>query len=157
MLRALPVVLVFIAMPQAGPQAPPRCGAPEHRQFDFWIGDWTVTDSAGATTYGLNTITREEAGCLLHERWRGSRGGTGQSFNFYDRQTQRWEQVWVASTGSVLRLQGRFDGRSMVLEGGGNRISWTPQPDGRVRQVWTATPDSGKTWQTSFDGWYRKP
>jgi hypothetical protein len=155
-MRALLVVLLLSVMPQA-PQAPQRCDAPEYRQFDFWVGDWTVTDSAGDATYGANTITNEERGCLLHERWRGSRGVSGQSFNFYDRRTQRWEQVWVANNGNVLRLEGRFDGRSMVLESGGNRITWTPQPDGRVRQVWTTTPDSGRTWQASFDGWYRRP
>jgi hypothetical protein len=156
-MRALLIVLAITLLPQATSQAPPRCDAPEHRQFDFWIGDWTVTDSTGVTEYGKNTITREEGGCLLHERWRGSRGGSGQSFNFYDRQRKHWEQVWIASTGGVLRLTGQFNGRSMVLEGNFNRIAWTPQPDGRVRQVWSASADSGQTWQTSFDGWYRKP
>lgn len=159
MLRALVAVCAFTVLSQSPQtsQAPPRCDGPEHRQFDFWAGDWTVTDSAGSTRFGLNTITVEESGCLLHERWRGTRGGSGQSFNFWDRQRKHWEQVWVASNGGVLRLTGQFNGKSMVLEGGGNRITWTPQPDGRVRQVWTTTPDSGKTWQTSFDGWYRKP
>ena len=148
----------------AAQQTPTGCTAPEHRQFDFWIGDWAVTDSAGVTPYGTNRITREEAGCLLHEHWRGSQGGSGQSLNFYDRQRRHWEQVWVASGGNVLRLSGQFNGISMVLEGdatspsGGtirNRIIWTPQADGRVRQVWSTTADGGKSWQVGFDGWYR--
>ena len=24
------------------------CSGPEHRQFDFWLGDWQVTDTTGA-------------------------------------------------------------------------------------------------------------
>ena len=76
-----------------------------------------------------------------------------------------WSQVWVASTGSVLRLEGQRDGDAMRLEGESrarsgasvrNRIVWTPQPDGRVRQTWLVSQDSGRTWQASFDGWYRR-
>lgn len=165
MTRSLVVVLVTVLCPvAAAQQAPPGCAAPEHGQFDFWIGEWIVTDSAGGTPYGTNRITREEAGCLLHERWSGSQGGSGQSLNFYDRQRRQWEQVWVASGGNVLRLSGHFNGISMILEGDGtapsggalrNRIVWTPQPDGRVRQVWSTSADGGKSWQVGFDGWYR--
>lgn len=146
-------------------QQPPNCTAAEHRQFDFWAGDWVVTDSAGSTTYGTNLVTSEENGCLLHEHWSGSRGGTGQSLNFFDRATGRWAQVWVASSGGVLRLEGARAGAVMRLEGDQrtpagalvkNRIEWTPQPDGRVRQTWYVSQDSGRTWQASFDGWYRR-
>jgi hypothetical protein len=166
MIRLLPALLVPLLLGGAAArQAPPGCTAAEHRQFDFWIGDWTVTDSAGTAALGTNQITREEAGCLLHEHWRGGQGGTGQSFNFYNRQTGRWEQVWVASGGNVLRLAGGLQGKSMVLEGDAvspagaairNRIAWTPEPDGRVRQVWSTSTDGGKSWRVTFDGWYRK-
>ena len=148
------------------PAPPPGCTAAEHRQFDFWEGDWIVTDSAGGTTYGTNLVTREEQGCLLHEHWTASGvAQTGQSMNFYDRTSGKWNQVWVASGGNVLRLEGRLEGRAMQLEGqrpgqGGvmirNRITWTPEPDGRVRQTWSTSQDGGQTWQVGFDGWYRR-
>lgn len=161
----LAVFGILLCSTAAAQQAGSGCTSPAHRQFDFWIGEWAVTDSAGGTPYGTNLLTSEEAGCLLHEHWRGSQGGTGQSFNFYDPQRRAWEQVWVASGGNLLRLSGQFDGVSMALEGDGispqgssvrNRIVWTPQRDGRVRQVWSTSSDGGKTWQVSFDGWYRK-
>ncbi len=167
--------LVLGAMVAAGApllpaqQAPPGCTAAEHRQFDFWVGDWVVTDSTGTRILGANLITIEENGCLIHEHWKGGPpggpGGTGQSFNYYDRVSRRWEQVWVASGGGVLNLVGALVGSSMRLEGssptpaGGtvlNRIEWIPQPDGRVRQLWTSSSDSGRTWTRGFDGWYRK-
>jgi hypothetical protein len=147
-------------------QRPQPCTGPEYRQFDFWIGDWTVTDSAGTVTMGSNRITSEEAGCLVHEHWTGAGGGTGQSFNFYNRATKQWEQVWVASVaGGNLHLKGAFDGKSMVLSGERpgpngaivqNRIRWTPLADGRVRQTWESSSDGGKSWAVSFDGYYRK-
>jgi hypothetical protein len=149
----------------AAQQAPPGCTAPEYRQFDFWVGEWSVTDSSGTKPYGTNVITTEEAGCLVRERWTAAGGGTGQSMNFYDRQRGRWEQLWVARGGSILRLSGGLEGTRMVLEGETrtaagatvlNRIAWSPEPDGRVRQLWTTSTDGGKTWKAGFDGWYRR-
>ena len=37
-----------------------------------------------------------------------------------------------------------------------NRITWTPNEDGSVRQLWEATKDSGGTWVILFDGQYVK-
>ena len=37
-----------------------------------------------------------------------------------------------------------------------NRISWQPLPDGRVRQLWETSADKGRTWATSFDGYYTR-
>lgn len=148
----------------AAQQPPPDCSAPEHRQFDFWVGEWAVTDSTGTTPFGSNVITLEEGGCLLRERWTAAGGGTGQSMNFYDRQRRQWEQLWVAKGGSILRLAGHLEGGRMVLEGDTrtpagavrNRITWSPEPDGRVRQLWSTSTDGGKTWKAGFDGWYRR-
>ncbi len=38
-----------------------------------------------------------------------------------------------------------------------NRITYTPNPDGTVRQSWETSADAGKTWQPAFDGLYRHP
>ena len=155
----------FISPLQAQQPARASCASADHHQFDFWIGDWEVTDSAGATVYGTNRVASEEGGCLVHENWAGSRGGTGQSLNFYDPLKHQWEQVWVGSDGLVLQITGHLDGNSMVLEGQGmgpggkplaQRASWTPQPDGRVRQYWQQSADGGTTWTVAFDGWYRR-
>jgi len=161
----LSALLVLVGFPAGGQQTPPSCSASQHRQFDFWLGSWTVTDSAGTATLGTNNITREEGGCLVHEHWTDADGSTGQSFNFYDPTTKRWAQIWVSSSGNVLRLEGGLDGPSMRLEGDRqprtgetvqHRIVWTPEPDGRVRQKWYASKDGGKTWKLIFDGWYRR-
>ncbi len=144
---------------------PPACAAAEYRQFDFWLGDWTVTDSAGTRALGSSRISREEGGCLLREQWTGAGGSTGQSLNAYDRFAREWRQHWVGNDGLVLHLRGGLRDGRMVLEGnlqargGGtqrNRITWSLEPDGRVRQRWETSTDAGATWQSSFDGWYRR-
>src|SRR5512138_297492 len=102
--------------PPPGPAKP--CATAEHRQFDFWLGEWNVVNAKGQTA-GTNAITLEQDGCVLHEHWTGAKGGTGQSFNVYDATDKRWHQIWVDNSGSLLQLQGGLvDGR-MVLEGPG--------------------------------------
>jgi hypothetical protein len=36
------------------------------------------------------------------------------------------------------------------------RITWAPQADGSVRQLWESSKDGGRTWSTAFDGKYVK-
>lgn len=136
------------------------CRSPEHRQFDFWLGDWEVANRAGAVVGG-NRITRVSGGCGLLESWRGANGNEGTSLNWYEPQTGHWNQLWVGS-GLYLRLTGGLENGDMVLSGERqspqgpviDRIKWMPQDDGRVRQVWEVSRDSGATWQVVFDGMY---
>ena len=38
--------------------------------MDFWVGEWDVTNEGSKA--GVNRITKEEAGCLIHEQWTGN-------------------------------------------------------------------------------------
>ena len=138
--------------------------APEHRQFDFWIGRWLVTEAGRPA--GRNEITADLNGCALFESWTADDGSRGRSVNYYDRSRGRWHQSWVDDRGGVLELDGRWGGDSMVLEGERpdpvsgirvrHRISWTPNADGSVRQHWQALRNSRASWETVFDGLYRR-
>jgi hypothetical protein len=134
------------------------------RDFDFWIGEWDVFGPQGRPA-GANSITALYDGGALAEHWRGEGGVEGHSLNTYDASTDRWHQTWVDSTGGLLLLDGGLVDGTMVLEGtipGADgatpqrqRISWTPGDDG-VRQHWETSDDDGATWQTAFDGRYRR-
>lgn len=138
------------------------CTASEHRQFDFWVGAWTVTDSSGRVL-GTNEITRIAGGCGLWEHWHGRRG-EGMSLNVWQPALGRWTQFWVG-TGVVLELTGGLDpeGR-MVLEGerhtadgtARDRVTWESLPSGGVRQVWEVSRDGGAMWRRVFEGLYRR-
>jgi len=164
-LCAPPATAAESAPAAAPPASPPKaCASPEHRQFDFWLGDWQVTDPQGRAA-GKNWISLEHDGCVLHEHWIGEKGGTGSSFSIYDGAKKRWHQSWVDNTGTILELEGGFVNGRMVLEGKGsgpkgepltNRIAWEKLPDGRVRQTWTVSSDGGSSWTISFDGFYTK-
>ncbi len=148
---------------QPTPAAKP-CADPAHRQFDFWLGDWDVTTPDGKAA-GHNRITQILGGCALREEWTGKSGTHGTSLNMFDAGARRWRQTWVDDGGTVLLLTGEFEGGKMVLEGdspaaGGatvrQRITWTPQPGGKVRQLWDSSADGGKSWKVEFDGMYVK-
>lgn len=137
-----------------------RCRGLEHREFDFWVGTWDVRSAEGELL-GTNEIRRVAGGCGLLENWRGAGGGEGMSINAYDRERQRWTQRWVG-VGATLWLEGGLEERQMVLAGKRStprgevldRITWTPLPGGRLRQVWDVSADAGESWQPIFEGFY---
>ena len=144
---------------------PPACTLPQYRQFDFWAGNWRVTDRKTHAFLGTNMVTHEQGGCALQEHWAGAKTSRGMSFNIYERSTKHWHQTWVDNSGGLLELTGGLQGKSMVLsqtlpDAHGKlqvqRITWTPQPDGTVRQHWETSADTGKTWQDAFDGIYTR-
>jgi hypothetical protein len=178
-MRWLPLMLGIATMASAvnaqnpSPSAPvattaptSACAMPEFRQFDFWKGEWDVTSQGKPA--GRSRVETILDGCALLENWRGASGTEGKSFNTYNTSTKRWEQYWVDGTGAPLHLSGGLVDGKMVLEGTRltpnantgamqhERITWTPNADGSVRQFWETSTDEGKSWTISFDGLYRK-
>lgn len=114
-----------------------------------------------------NVITTLHGGCVIHELWTGPRV-TGESLNIYDRTRAKWHQTWVDSTGDLheywgaLRADGvmAFTGEQPSPKPGGSRaptrMSFTPRPDGTVRQFAEVSEDGGKTWTVTVDLIYTK-
>jgi hypothetical protein len=95
MQRFLPTLLILVPLAAGGvsshvtggqddarvsnpePQERGPCDDPVHRQFDFWIGDWDVSqefpqpDGSIVRLDARSTVSREMEGCALLERWRG--------------------------------------------------------------------------------------
>lgn len=146
--------------------SPCSCCIPEARQFDFWIGTWETYQPDGKLA-GKNTIVVMQDSCVLQENWTSSGGGfTGTSYNFYNSRSKKWQQLWLDNQGGNLQLSGELINGNMVLQSEKlpnqkglmqiDRITWTPNKDGSVRQHWEVTTDDGKTWTTAFDGLYKK-
>ena len=145
------------------------CETNPHRQFDFWLGDWEVFLPDGSKA-GENRIESIASGCALRESWKGRGGFSGSSLNIFDTVDHKWHQAWVDSSGERLDLAGGIEGSAMVMSSVTphpdkpgvqlvQRISWSTNVDGSVRQLWQNSEDGGKTWTTVFDGRYvrKKP
>jgi hypothetical protein len=139
------------------------CVSAEHHAFDFWIGDWKVVTPNGKLA-GFNHVTREYRSCVVHEHYTTENGYSGESLNIYDATRKLWHQTWVDTAGTLLTLEGSFHDGQMVLYGSligadgksnQQRITWTPNSDGSVRQLWEAKNDKG-AWTVVFDGKYIK-
>jgi hypothetical protein len=151
--------LAWAAEPAAKP-----CSSAANRQFDFWIGTWSVFDPSGALA-GENRIESINNGCALLENWSGARGLSGKSLNVYDATDRLWHQFWVDSNGTRLVLRGGFVDGKMILSTSvpesdrstpRHRIAWSLNADGSVRQLWESSSDGGSTWTVAFDGKYIK-
>jgi hypothetical protein len=159
-------LVISVAAPPLVAQSPPACTRAEHRQFDFWLGQWNVTLPNGRPA-GTNHIQSINAGCGLREEWKGTGGSTGTSLNAFDPTSGRWHQTWIGSDGTLLLLDGALRDGAMELSGvttGANgartlhRIRWTPLggTPTAVRQLWESSTDDGETWTVAFDGKYER-
>jgi hypothetical protein len=176
--------LLSLAPPQAAqPSAPPPkpfdCSAPEHRQFDFWLGEWDVvynpeTRPANAPPPqpgrkpATNIIQKAHDGCVIMENWNDGQGGTGQSFNLFDRQMQRWQQTWVDNRGGLHEYWGGLQGGKMVYIGEVSlgpaarfagkrtmRVTFEPLGPDKVRQLSESLNPDG-TWTVNYDFIYTR-
>ncbi len=140
------------------------CQAP-FSDFDFWVGEWQVTDTSG-TFLGTNHIQRLLDRCLLQENWISGGQNRGKSINYYDPADEKWHQTWIDNQGTILHLAGGLQDKAMVLESDWqsgskvsrfkHRITWTPQPNGQVIQTWDMLDAGGQVLQTLFRGTYTK-
>jgi hypothetical protein len=141
------------------------CCTEKHKEFNFWLGEWEVFN--GDKLAGYNSIKIDQDSCVLVERWRSVAGNfTGTSYNFYNKSIQRWQQLWIDNQGGQLQLMGGFTKGEMIMyteemvnqdnEKYINRITWTPHDDGTVRQHWETSTDHGASWNTAFDGLYKR-
>jgi len=128
------------------------------QEFNFWIGEWTVYKTGTDTIAGYSRIEAILDGKALQEHYTSTQAAyTGTSLNKYNPQTSRWEQYWIDNSGVTLHITGGWEDGKMVLQDENNpinRITWTPNSDRTVRQVWEQKKE-GNEWVVVFDGHYK--
>jgi hypothetical protein len=150
------------------PQRPAGCTNPEHRQFDFWLGEWDVSPSGSTSgaTMAESSITLADQGCVIIEHWRPFGGAHGHSLNMYDPATQAWHQTWMAAAPLRTEYRGRFENGVMsfealtplpgIPEGARSRMNFKALDANTVRQ-WGEQLSAGATeWTTTWDLTYRR-
>src|SRR6266496_1649459 len=87
------------------------CNAPEYRQFNFWIGDWDVSnfdrpDKVVARVRVSPILDR----CALQEDYQDTGGLRGRSISIFDASRKVWQQTWVTNRGQLLVIEGTLQG-----------------------------------------------
>lgn len=164
--RAIAIVITIATTcgaPAIAQQPPRRCNTPEHRQFDFWVGNWDVFDRGGTTKVADVRVEAILDGCVLKEDYADPDGLHGSSFSSFDVTTKRWQQTWVTDRGQLLVINGERQGHAMVFAGWRHdgpkevlvRARWIPDGAG-VRETAETSNDNGKTWTPWFDLDFRR-
>ena len=168
MTRAFTVAALIVAATSAAAQrpAPSVCSAAAHHQFDFWIGEWSVTERSTGQFAGVSHIEQLYGGCVIRENW-ASDGFRGGSLNSYWSSDKQWHQTWMDSAGAFRHFIGGLDGQGRMVitahqpspDGSGKirliRLTFTPNKDGTVRQYSDYSDDDGANWALRYDYLYR--
>ena len=143
---------------------PPACTTPEHRQFDFWVGRWDVYPTGTERLVAHSLIENLYDGCAIRENWMPLRGSGGGSLNSWIPAEHRWHQLWADSSNEYKQFIGGMEGEAMILTATSTgadgrptleRMRFTREAGGAVRQLGTASTDGGATWQPRYDFTYR--
>jgi hypothetical protein len=140
----------------------PCKGDDRHRAFDFWIGEWTVTQNGQFA--GNSKIEAILGHCTIFEQWEGASGTVGKSFNYYDPGHDHWRQIWISDNGTFIEFTGEardggiFYTAQTINPADGSvthhKFEFTVIGEDGVRQYWETSTDGGETWQTIWDGHY---
>ncbi|HRP10653.1 MAG TPA: hypothetical protein PLK37_06440, partial [Terricaulis sp.] len=146
------------------PQRPGGCTSAEHRQLDFWLGEWDVSPSVSSgVIVAESSITAHDQGCIVMEHWRPLRSGHGHSMNVYDAADGAWHQMWVDSNGRRTAFRGNFAEGIMRLDvtnaaagAPRTRMSYRALDANTVRQWGEQFDPAANAWNTTWEFIYRR-
>jgi tetratricopeptide (TPR) repeat protein len=147
-------------------QAPCKYG-PEFRQFDFWIGEWSVVTAKDEMPAGDSRIELTLGDCVIVENWTSKNSlYAGKSYNVYNTAEKRWEQFWVDNSAGMIHFYGGLKDGVMDFytqdqaqpDGTSNQrhLRFFPLGPDKVRQYSQASTDHGKTWTDEYDFIYMR-
>jgi tetratricopeptide (TPR) repeat protein len=152
---------------QARKNQRPCAYTPENRQFDFWVGEWSVATTQGAVPAGDSRIELILEDCIVQENWKSLNSPySGKSYNVYNQSLKRWEQYWVDNVGGNIFFYGGLRDGVMdyftdeIPQAGGpplkRHLQFIPLGPDKVRQFSRGSTDGGKTWTVEYDFTYTR-
>jgi hypothetical protein len=146
---------------------PAGCVTPEHRQLDFWIGEWDVSPAGSTMVVAESTIRPLDQGCSIFEEWRPFAGAGGHSISSFDGADGAWHQEWVDGNGQRTPFVGRFADGVMRLDnlaapppnapsGLRRRMNYQAIDANTVRQWGEQYDAASQGWVVTWDFTYRR-
>ncbi len=150
--------------------APSTCDTPQHRQFDFWVGDWQVFDAATNQLVGFDRVEKHTEGCIIQQNLTFTtdlyrRPGVkyrlaGISVNRFD--GDAWLEMWADNQWGAIFLRGMPDasGAMVLISTVPSRhrdvkLVWEKHTDGTVRILQYVAPAGSGKWAQYGDLIYR--
>lgn len=182
----LPLVFAGLRAPSPRPadRSAAACDAPEHRQFDFWLGTWDVdqriraADGSYKTFTGRDTVMRALDGCAVVERWHGTveffwddmtqpERMAGLSVRAFDPDSGVWNIHWMDTRSPSFGepFTGRFkDGRGVFTlertQADGtetiSRITFDGIEEDSFDWELAISRDDGETWMVLWAAEFRR-
>jgi hypothetical protein len=153
-----------VAAPPPAPP-PPACDSPAAREFDFWIGEWTIRQRILAADGGWHeldartTVEPTLDGCALVEHWRGDvqffwqgmerpEPMRGLSVRAFDPATGKWAIHWMDTRTPSFGAPyvGGFDGG----RGEFFRDWTTPAGERRGRITFSGIEENAVDWELAI-------
>ena len=138
----------------------------ESQKFNFWIGEWDVfkNDTIKA---GDSRIERIIQDAVILENYSTPTGYEGKSFNFFDKEKNKWVQFWVDKNAQSILFEGNYDEVQKAIvyfsydKNTGDKpyirkLLFFDIDSNTVRQFSERTYDDGKTWHTEYDLLYKR-
>ena len=135
-----------------------ECMSPNLSFFDFLIGKWQKTESAGK-----KEIKKILGGCAIREEWR-LEGFNATLLRNFDRSTNKWYLTFTAHNLVPQVWEGRFENgnwyfyRDWQLNGKPrrSRTFWKKTSDKSFDRTVEQLNDDGKTWRLHVSSSYKK-
>jgi tetratricopeptide (TPR) repeat protein len=164
-LRSDPRFAKFVE--QARRNQRPCAYSAENRQFDFWLGEWSVSTTQGGIPAGDSKIELILEDCVVQENWKSQNSPySGKSYNIYNQALKRWEQYWVDNVGGNIFFYGGLKDGVMdyftdeIPQPGApplrRHLQFIPMGPDKVRQFSRGSTDGGKTWTVEYDFIYAR-
>ncbi len=168
MMKALALLAILASADPAVPVIGPHLDLDPHRQFDFWVGEWSVLNrhmnADGTWRDGDTTRARITPVCgdrAILEEWAGTFGQSfmnGFSLRAYDPEAEQWQLLlsWTTTGNDGFgRLFGSFrHGRgeffSTTRGPRRTRYSFSDGLPNTVRWDSSTTNDAGVNWKTDW-------
>ncbi|HVI07720.1 MAG TPA: hypothetical protein VND65_05450 [Candidatus Binatia bacterium] len=162
---SLTAFLLFLFAACTSALAQPCAQNPASRQFDFWLGNWSVSAPGSGPTAASKVVLSLDQ-CLIVETWDGGRGHSGQNTFAYSPEDKNWYgmfadndgRVHIFTEGKVSSGAAEFRGSSRSQTGDPvlNRVRIVRLSANKIEQTWEKSTDNGANWTAVFRGEYSR-
>lgn len=139
--------------------------------YDFWIGEWEVSweEEDGNLGKGTNRIQKILDSTAIQEDFEVTqgflKGFKGRSLSTYNRNLEKWKQVWIDNGGGYFEFTGKIYNNFPIFE---TDLVKRNGKEYKFRMVfkeiencsliwdWEMSPDNGKTWELKWRIFYSK-